>query len=91
MADEEAEVGSMTDSTILVRVVSRFAGRKFFTPEIRPSKFVPREPGKRSVRRDESEEKPRKRSVDVCCGAGAEGAEESIVMRVISRTLVDIS
>ena len=50
MADEEALVGSMMDSVILVTVRSLFAGRKFFTPEIRFSKFAPRAPSfRRSV------------------------------------------
>lgn len=61
--------GSISDSVILVRVRSLLAGRKFFTPEMRLSKFAPRPASlKRSVRREEMDEKPRNRSVeaDVC-------------------------
>ena len=88
MAEEEAEVGSMRDSVIFVRVMSLFAGRKFFTPEIRFSKFAPRAPSRRrSVRRLLMELKPRKSSLLVDWGAGCVGAEVIIVMRVISRTL----
>ena len=88
MADEEADVGSMRDSVILVRVMSLFAGRKFLTPEMRFSKLAPRAPSrKRSVSRLLMELKPRKSSLLVDCGAGCVGAEVIIVMRVISRTL----
>lgn len=74
----------MIDSVILVRVRSLFAGRKFFTPEIRESKFAPRAPDvMRSVRRFERDEKPRKMSEEGCCGADV---EVIIVMRVTSRT-----
>ena len=89
-AEVEAFWGSMRDSVILVRVRSLFAGRKFFTPEMRESKLAPRPAAwKRSVRREEMEVKPRKRSVVPpdwagCCWVGA---EESMVMRVSSRTL----
>lgn len=79
----------MRDSVIFVSVRSLFAGRKFLTPDMRLSKLAPRPASlKRSVRRDEMELKPRKRSfeADDCCGCV--GAEEIIVMRVISRTLV---
>ena len=87
-------MGSMRDSAIFVRVMSLFAGRKFLTPEMRFSKFAPRAPSRRrSVRRLEMEEKPRKSSVpaEEVGGAGWEGAEVIIVMRVISRTLVGLS
>lgn len=88
MAEEEAEAGSMSDSTIFVRVRSLFAGRKFFTPERRFSKLAPKAPpARRSVRRLLRVLKPRKMSLLVEGWAGAEGAEVIIVMRVISRTL----
>ena len=54
MADEEAPAGSMIDSVILVTVRSRFAGRKFLTPEIRFSKLAPTPDSLREeVRREE--------------------------------------
>lgn len=88
MAEEEAEAGSIRDSVILVRVMSLLTGRKFFTPDMRFSKFAPRAPSRRrSVSRLLMEEKPRKSSVLVDWGAGWVGAEVIIVMRVISRTL----
>lgn len=89
MAEEDADVGSISDSVIFVRVISLLAGRKFLTPEIRFSKFAPRAPSRRrSVRRLEMEEKPRKSSLLVEeVGGGCVGAEVIIVMRVISRTL----
>ena len=88
MADEEADVGSMSDSTILVMVRSLFTGRKFFTFEIRFSKpperaLVP----KRSWMRLDMELKPRKRSPVAEGAAGWLGAEVIIVIFVISRTL----
>ena len=79
----------MIDSVILVTVRSRFAGRKFLTPEMRFSKLAETpESLREEVRRLEMEEKPRKSSVVevawvVCC----EGAEVIIVMRVVARTL----
>ena len=55
----------MIDSQIFVTVRSRFAGRKFFTPEIRFSKLAPTPDSLREdVRREEMLEKPRKSSVD---------------------------
>lgn len=67
MAEDEAEEGSMIDSTILVTVKSRSAGRKFFTPLIRLSKLDDSPVGtpdslRRSVRREDIEEKRPKRS-----------------------------
>ena len=65
MAELEAPAGSMIDSVIFVTVRSRFAGRKFFTPEIKFSKLAPTPDSLRDeVRREEIEEKPRKSSVD---------------------------
>lgn len=88
MAEDDALVGSMRDSTILVRVMSLLAGRKFFTPEMRFSNWLPRAPSlNRSVSLLLSELKPRKSSVPADGGGGAVGAELIIVMRVISRTL----
>lgn len=85
-------------SVIFVRVRSLFTGRKFFTPEMRFSKFAPKPRGREpSFRRSVSlllrEEKPRKRSEDwLGREAGAcVGAEVIIVMRVISRTLHVVS
>ncbi|KAL1998376.1 hypothetical protein VTN02DRAFT_6303 [Thermoascus thermophilus] len=76
----------MIDSVILVSVRSLFAGRKFFTPEISESKLAPSAPDvMRSVSRFESDEKPRNRSEDCCCGALVD-ALVIIVIRVISRT-----
>lgn len=64
MAEDDAEAGSMSDSVILVTVRSRFAGRKFFTPEIRESKFAPTPVSFREeVRREEMLEKRPKSSV----------------------------
>ena len=82
-------------SVIFVRVKSLFTGRKFFTPEMRFSKFAPRPRAKgpsfrRSVNLLLREEKPRKRSEDWVgrvAGFCWVGAEVIIVMRVISRTL----
>jgi len=80
--------GSISDSVILVRVKSLFAGRKFLTPEIKFSKFEPIPASLNlSVSPLESELNPRKRSLDADDWAGWVGAEEIIVMRVISRTL----
>ena len=89
MALEEAPAGSMIDSVILVTVRSRFAGRKFFTPEMRESKLAPTPDSLRDVvKREEIEEKPRKSSVEVLAWAGVlEGAEVIIVIRVVARTL----
>ncbi len=79
----------MMDSVIFVMVRSRFAGRKFLTPEIRFSKLAPTPDSLREdVRREEMEEKPRKSSVDAdACWGVWEGAEVIIVMRVVARTL----
>ena len=89
----------MMDSVILVTVRSRLSGSRFLTPLMSDSNWLPRAPDwSRSVRRLEMEEKPRRRSVEVDdvveYGAlelelepGCVGAEVSIVMRVISRTL----
>ena len=56
----------MIDSVIFVTVRSRFAGRKFLTPEIRFSKLAPTPDSlSEEVRREEILEKPRKSSVDV--------------------------
>lgn len=74
---------------IFVTVRSRFAGRKFFTPEMILSKLVVIPVSFRDVvRREEMEENPRKRSPDVLDGweAGV-GAVVSMVMRVVVRTL----
>lgn len=70
MADEEAADGSMIDSTILVTVRSRSAGKKFLTPDMRDSKFDDRPEGtpvsfNRSVRRVDMEEKRPNKSDDV--------------------------
>ena len=80
----------MIDSVIFVTVKSRFAGKKFLTPEIRFSKLAPTPDSLREeVSREEIEEKPRKSSVDAeACCAVCEGAEVIIVMRVVARTLV---
>lgn len=74
---------------IFVTVRSRFAGRKFFTPEMRFSKLAPTPDSLREeVRREEMLLKPRKSSVDVlACWAVWEGMEVIIVMRVVARTL----
>ena len=80
----------MIDSVILVTVRSRLAGRKFLTPEMRFSKLaLTPESLREEVRRLEIEEKPRKSSVVEVedCVVGWEGAEVSIVMRVVARTL----
>ena len=79
----------MIDSVILVTVKSRFAGRKFLTPEIRFSKLAPTPDSLREeVRREEMEEKPRNSSVDAeACWGVCEGVEVIIVMRVVARTL----
>jgi hypothetical protein len=83
----------MIDSVILVTVKSRFAGRKFLTPEIRFSKLAPTPDSLREeVRREEMEEKPRNSSVDAeACWGVCEGAEVIIVMRVVARTLGGLS
>jgi len=79
----------MIDSVIFVTVKSRFAGKKFLTPEIRFSKLAPTPDSLREeVRREEIEEKPRKSSVDAdACWGVCEGADAIIVMRVVARTL----
>jgi hypothetical protein len=91
MAELEAPAGSIIDSVIFVTVKSRFAGRKFLTPEIKFSKLAPTPDSLREeVRREEIEEKPRKSSVDAdACWGVCEGAEVIIVMRVVARTLWD--
>ena len=90
MAEDDAPAGSMIDSQILVTVRSRFAGRKFFTPDMRFSKLAPTPDSLREeVRREDMDEKPRKSSVDVEAWAGVwVGAVVIIVMRVVARTLV---
>lgn len=89
MAEDEADAGSIIDSVILVTVKSRFAGRKFFTPEMRFSKLVVT-PDSLSelVRREDMEENPRKSSVEAldCDGVGAV-VVVIIVIRVVARTL----
>lgn len=88
MAEEEADVGSISDSVILVTVRSLFSGRKFLTPEMRFSKLAPRAPSlSRSVRRLLIELKPRNISLLAEDWEGCVGADVIIVMRVISRTL----
>ena len=74
---------------IFVTVRSRFAGRKFLTPEMRESKLAPTPDSLREdVRREEMEEKPRKSSVDaLACAGVVDGADVIIVMRVVARTL----
>jgi hypothetical protein len=93
MALLEALAGSMIDSAILVTVRSRFAGKKFFTPEIKFSKLAPTPVSfKEEVRREDMLLKPRKSSVDVEAWVGAEdGVEVIIVIRVVARTLVKVS
>lgn len=89
MAEDEAEAGSIMDSVILVTVRSRFAGRKFFTPEMRFSKLdVTPDSFNDVVRREDMDEKPRKSSVEAldCEGVGAV-VVVIIVMRVVARTL----
>ena len=71
MADEDAVVGSMIDSTILVMVKSLSAGRKFLTPLTSDSKFEDNPPGtpvsfNRSVKREEIEENRPNRSEEAC-------------------------
>lgn len=92
MAELLAVEGSMIDSTILVRVRSRLAGRKFLMPPMRDSKLDERLVGtpvslRRSARRVEMDEKRPKRSVE----ADACGADELIVVSwvilVVARTL----
>lgn len=68
MALLDAEAGSMIDSVIFVTVRSRFAGRKFLTPEMRVSKFALTPLSfRRSVSLLPILLKPRKRSVDADC------------------------
>jgi hypothetical protein len=81
----------MSDSVIFVTVRSRFAGRKFFTPEMRFSKFAPTPvAARRSVRRLEMLLKLRKRSEEgwmvVVVWEGLV-VEVNIVIRVVARTL----
>lgn len=90
IAEEVAPCGSMMDSVIFVTVRSRFAGRKFLTPEMRFSKLAETpESLREEVRRLEMDEKPRKSSVVEVEDwvVGWEGAEVIIVMRVVARTL----
>lgn len=80
----------MRDSVILVMVRSRFAGRKFLTPEMRCSKLAPTPVSfKEEVRREEIEEKRLKSSEGAVLGCELvwEGAEVIIVIRVVARTL----
>jgi hypothetical protein len=80
----------MSDSVIFVTVRSRFAGRKFFTPEMRVSKLAPTPVSFREeVRREEMLEKRPKSSVEAVVDweVDWEGAEVIIVMRVVARTL----
>ena len=91
MAEDDAEAGSIIDSVILVSVRSLLEGIKFFTPDMRFSKFAPRAPSlKRSVNLLLIALKPRNISLEACCG-GCDGADAIIVIRVNSRTLYGIS
>src|SRR3569833_52173 len=92
MAELEAADGSMMDSTILVTVKSRFAGRKFLMPPMMESKLADRavvgtpDSFSRSVSRLEMLEKRWNRSDDgACCGAAA--VVVSCVILVVARTL----
>lgn len=94
MAEEEALDGSMIDSTILVIVRSRLAGRKFLMPPMRESKFADSAPVgtpdslSRSVRRDEMLEKRLNRSDEPdCCCEAEESIVVSCVILVVARTL----
>ena len=70
MADEDAVAGSISDSTILVIVISLLTGKKFFTPDTRESRLTPRPPPMRSVNLLEMEENPRKRLFSKAGGVG---------------------
>lgn len=92
MADDEAVEGSMMDSTILVMVRSRSAGRKFFTPLISESKLDERPVGtpvsfNRSVSRDDMEENRPKRSDEEACWFELLLIVASCVIFVVARTL----
>lgn len=83
-----AFAGSMSDSVILVSVRSLLAGKKFLTPEIKPSKLDPIPASLNlSVRPFERELNPRNKSFDADDCAGWVGADEIMVILVISRTL----
>ena len=93
IADDDADEGSMIDSTIFVIVKSLFAGRKFLMPPIRESRFAPRFVGTpvsfiRSVKRVEMDEKRPKRSDDAAdVLAWLEFTVASCVILVVERTL----
>lgn len=92
MADDDAVDGSMIDSTILVIVRSLSAGRKFLTPLISDSKFEERPVGtpvslRRSVRREEMEEKRPNRSDDAFWLDGLLMVVNCVIF-VVARTLL---
>jgi hypothetical protein len=96
MAEDDAVDGSMTDSTILVIVKSLSAGRKFFTPLIRESKFEDSPDGtpvsfKRSVRREDMDEKRPNRSDEEACWFELLFMVVSCVIFVVARTLSGVS
>jgi len=77
---------------IFVSVKSLLIGRKVFTPEMMLSKFAPSPASlKRSVSRDDIALKPRKRSLEADGCACWTGPVDIIVIRVISRTLAELS